>query len=118
MGEDVAETLEVIPRQRKVIQTVRRGSPAGTAGRSARPRRRSTPVARRRSGVKLDADIKALRELGYRVLEAPDAVACLRLLDEQPDHVDLLFSDLVLPGGVDGVRLASEARQRRPGSYG
>jgi signal transduction histidine kinase/CheY-like chemotaxis protein len=59
--------------------------------------------------------VEALRELGYRVLEAPDAVACLRLLDEQPDDVDLLFSDLVLPGGVDGVRLASEARQRRPG---
>jgi PAS domain S-box-containing protein len=58
--------------------------------------------------------VEALRELGYRVLEAPDAVSCLRLLDEQADDVDLLFSDLVLPGGIDGVRLASEARRRRP----
>jgi PAS domain S-box-containing protein len=58
--------------------------------------------------------VEALRELGYRVLEAPDAASCLRLLDEQRDGVDLLFSDLVLPGGVDGFQLASEARQRRP----
>ena len=39
MGEDVTETLEVIPRRWKVIATVREKSPAGIAGRSAsRPR--------------------------------------------------------------------------------
>jgi CheY-like chemotaxis protein len=58
---------------------------------------------------------EALRELGYRVLGAPDAACCLRLLDEQPDDVDLLFSDLLLPGGSDGDQLASEASRRRPG---
>ncbi len=42
LGEDITETLEVIPKSWKVIQHVRRSSPAGTARRSARPRRRST----------------------------------------------------------------------------
>ena len=46
MGEDVTETLEVIPRQWKVVQTAKtlgagRSSPAGPARRSASPRRRS-----------------------------------------------------------------------------
>jgi PAS domain S-box-containing protein len=58
--------------------------------------------------------VEALRELGYRVLEAQDAAACLRLLDERREGIDLLFSDLVLPGGNDGVQLATEARRRRP----
>jgi CheY-like chemotaxis protein len=58
--------------------------------------------------------VEALRELGYRVLEAQDAAACLRLLDEWREGIDLLFSDLVLPGGTDGVQLAAEARRRRP----
>ncbi len=43
LGEDVTRTLEVVPRQWKVVETVRRCSPAATARRSARPRRHSMP---------------------------------------------------------------------------
>jgi signal transduction histidine kinase/ActR/RegA family two-component response regulator len=54
-----------------------------------------------------------LRDLGYRVVEAEDAATALSALDQNP-VVDLLFTDVVLPGGVHGRRLADEARRRRP----
>jgi CheY-like chemotaxis protein len=55
-----------------------------------------------------------LRELGYRVLEAPNAAAALAVL-EREDDIDLLFTDVVMPGGVNGRQLADEAVSRRPG---
>ena len=54
-----------------------------------------------------------LKELGYSVIEAPAGPAALEQLEQAP-HVDLLFTDVVLPGGMDGRRLADEARRRRP----
>lgn len=53
-----------------------------------------------------------LRELGYNVLEAADAETGLDLLEEQPD-VDLLFTDVVLPG-LNGRQLADEAKKLVP----
>jgi PAS domain S-box-containing protein len=55
-----------------------------------------------------------LRELGYRVLEAANGRSALEVLQAAHD-VDLLFTDVVLPEGMDGRRLADEARRRRPG---
>ena len=43
--------------------------------------------------------VEILRELGYRVLEARDGPAALRVLDQQP-RVDLLFTDVVLPANA------------------
>jgi PAS domain S-box-containing protein len=57
--------------------------------------------------------IDLARELGYRVLDAPDAAVALRLLDRHPE-IDLLFTDLGLPRGMNGRQLAEEARRRRP----
>ena len=54
----------------------------------------------------------ALVELGYRVLEADGAANALRLLDNHPEIV-LMFTDVVMPD-VNGVKLADEARRRRP----
>jgi PAS domain S-box-containing protein len=67
-----------------------------------------------------DDDVRAytvemLRELGYRVLEAHDAPAALRLLERQEARFDLLFTDVVLPGGMTGAELARAARALRPG---
>ena len=42
-----------------------------------------------------------LRELGYRVLEAGSGAQALEILDKN-DEVDLLFSDVVMPGGING----------------
>jgi CheY-like chemotaxis protein len=56
---------------------------------------------------------EALRELGYRVLEADDADTALGMLGAHPD-IALLFTDVVMPE-TDGRRLAAEARRCRPG---
>ena len=58
--------------------------------------------------------VKALHVLGYETLQAGDAETALGLLDAAP-RIVLLFTDIVLPGPMDGVRLAAEARRRRPG---
>ncbi|SFM03722.1 PAS domain S-box-containing protein [Bradyrhizobium sp. NFR13] len=58
--------------------------------------------------------VESLRELGYRVIEAHDGPSALRLLERQP-RVDLLFSDVVLPGGLTGAQVSSQALSIRPG---
>ncbi|MBV8784361.1 MAG: PAS domain S-box protein [Gammaproteobacteria bacterium] len=57
--------------------------------------------------------VDALRDLGYHVIEAPDGPSALRLL-EAGTPVDLLFTDVILPGGMTGAQVASEARKLRP----
>jgi PAS domain S-box-containing protein len=57
--------------------------------------------------------VEALGELGYRVLHAADAQVALDILDGEPG-IDLLFTDVVMPGGINGRQLADEAAKRRP----
>ena len=66
----------------------------------------------RRQQHALDTVAHALEDAGYRVLEAATAEDGLEILDAQP--VGLLFTDIRLPGRLDGWRLAEEARIRRP----
>jgi len=56
--------------------------------------------------------MRQLGELGYRVLEAANAAAGLRLMEKE--SIDLLLTDIVMPGGTDGRELARRARQRWP----
>jgi CheY-like chemotaxis protein len=60
-----------------------------------------------------DYSIGVFEELGFATLEAHDAASALNILDQQP-RIDLLFTDIGLPGGVNGRALADEARRRRP----
>jgi CheY-like chemotaxis protein len=55
-----------------------------------------------------------LRDQGYQVVTASNAAAALQLLDTNPE-VRLLFTDVGLPGGMNGRQLADEARRRLPG---
>jgi signal transduction histidine kinase len=57
--------------------------------------------------------VDMLRELGYGVMEAEDGRAALRLLETTPT-VRLLFTDVGLPGGLNGRQLADAARRLRP----
>jgi CheY-like chemotaxis protein len=57
--------------------------------------------------------VEALRELGYRVIEAPDGPSALQLLQSH-HRIDLLFTDVVLPGGMTGAQLAARARELAP----
>jgi signal transduction histidine kinase len=54
----------------------------------------------------------ALRDLGYRVLEADGGKAALEIIDAEPD-IAILFTDVVMPG-MNGRRLAEAALERRP----
>jgi len=56
---------------------------------------------------------EVLAELGYHVLEASDGNEALGVLEEHPE-ITLLFTDVGLPGGLNGRRLAEEARARMP----
>ena len=56
--------------------------------------------------------VRQLTELGYRVLEAQDAQGALEILASE--SVDLLFTDIVMPGGTSGYELARTVRFRRP----
>ena len=55
-----------------------------------------------------------VRELGYRVLEAEDGQQALPLL-QSGDTIDLLLTDVVMAGKINGTVLAREALQNRPG---
>ena len=57
---------------------------------------------------------EVLREQGYSVHVAPDAASGLAVLEADP-KIALLFTDVVLPGGMNGRQLADEALRRRPG---
>jgi len=57
---------------------------------------------------------EVLEQLGYRVLAAGNANEALRLLTEEK-RVDLLFTDVILPGAITGRVLADQAKDRRPG---
>ena len=59
--------------------------------------------------------VEVLRELGYRVIEAADGEAALKLLASEGGRVDLLFTDIVLPGGMTGAVVAKQARETQPG---
>jgi PAS domain S-box-containing protein len=68
--------------------------------------------------VEDDADVRAysagvLQELGYRVLTAADGAAALRLVESEPE-VRLMFTDIGLPGGLNGREVADAARRIRP----
>jgi CheY-like chemotaxis protein len=57
--------------------------------------------------------VQLLTRLGYRTVEAHDGPEAISILD-QAGRVDLLFTDVVLPKGMNGTVLAREAQQRRP----
>ena len=56
---------------------------------------------------------KLLSGLGYRVVEAADAVTALSLLEQKSD-LQLLLTDVVLAQGTSGPELARDARRLRP----
>jgi len=57
--------------------------------------------------------VDTLRQLGYRVLEAHDGASAMRLLERTDVDVDLLFSDIVMPG-MSGWELAKRALAHKP----
>lgn len=56
-----------------------------------------------------------LSDCGYRIIEAADADEAIAVLKVNVVRVDLVFSDVQMPGVVDGFGLARWIRQHRPG---
>jgi CheY-like chemotaxis protein len=57
--------------------------------------------------------VETLRDLNYRVRGASDGSQALALFDTDPLRVDLLLTDIVMPG-MNGRQLADELRRRQP----
>src|SRR5262249_28340001 len=63
-----------------------------------------------------DASTGLLEQLGYTVRWVADAETALEAIDgDDMDAIDVVFSDIVMPGKMDGVKLAQAIRARRPG---
>jgi len=56
-----------------------------------------------------------LRDCGYKVIEASNADEAIQVLLHQETPVDVVFSDIDMPGAVDGFELAKWIREHRPG---
>ena len=85
----------------------------GTGQNSVVPLRRETILV-----VDDDEQVRAvsvgqLERLGYNVLQAANGPEALQVLDAN-SSVDMLFTDVVMPGGMNGGALAREARRLRP----
>jgi nitrogen-specific signal transduction histidine kinase/ActR/RegA family two-component response regulator len=111
-GEPNAETTIrlYLPRhaQRQAPSPVTRDGAADQAHDTAK----TVLVVEDDDAVRLAAT-EALREIGYQVLEAPDAMEAFRLIADR-GGIDLLFTDVGLPGGVNGLALADAAHNVNP----
>ena len=58
--------------------------------------------------------VSRLKAIGYKILEAADGRKAAEIL-KGSEPVDLVFTDLVMPGGVSGLDVAALARETRPG---
>ena len=95
------------------------GQHAGTPATSpASPLRRAekgeTVLAVEDEPALLSSVVESLTDLGYHVHAARDAAEAMDYLRGDA-RVDVLFSDIVMPGGMNGVQLAVEAGRLRPG---
>ena len=57
--------------------------------------------------------VAQLAGLGYRTIEAADGAEALRVIETNA-AIDLLFTDVVMPGGINGRMLADEVTRKRP----
>ena len=69
--------------------------------------------------VEDDAQLRAilrrcLTSWGYTLLEAPSGASALELVRSHPGPIDLLLTDLVMPGGIDGRTLSRQVLVERP----
>ena len=105
-------TVEIwLPRAEGAQHTAQAGGPASALRRAEAG---ETVLAVEDEPAVLSAVVENLADLGYRVVPARDAAEALDRL-RAGERVDILFSDVVMPGGMNGVQLAVEAGRLRPG---
>lgn len=52
--------------------------------------------------------------LGYKLMQAEDSPSALKILSKHSKSIDLVFSDVVMPSGLDGYELSSEIKRHYP----
>ena len=57
--------------------------------------------------------VTRLRDLGYAVLEAANGPEALELVQQHPE-IDLVFTDVVMPGGMTGADIARKIQAKQP----
>jgi signal transduction histidine kinase len=62
-----------------------------------------------------DLSVLTLKRLGYDVLPACDAHEALEILKAREGRIDLILTDIMMPGGMDGIEVVREARRHYPG---
>ena len=60
-----------------------------------------------------EVGVELLTNEGYRILAAADGVQALKLFEKEGAAIDLLISDMVMPGGISGLDLGTRLRQQR-----
>ncbi len=88
-------------------------APVGPPAVIARPADGTVLLVEDDEGVRLLAR-QILRRAGFTVLEAADGQAALALAAGHRGPIDLLLTDVVMPGGLNGVQLAGAMRASRP----
>jgi PAS domain S-box-containing protein len=58
--------------------------------------------------------LAVLEQEGYNVVEAANATEALKVLDGHPEVFDMVFTDIIMPGHMNGVALAKEIKQKVP----
>lgn len=58
--------------------------------------------------------VMVLRRFGYEVIEAKNSLQALNLWNELGNKIDLVFTDVIMPGGIDGFELAEKLKQKNP----
>ena len=117
-GGDV--TVESRPGQGTTVRLYLPRAPENAADPSSQPQTEQ-PRARGETVLVLEDDdnvrelaVAMLADLGYGVLQAKDGRAAMAALEETA-RVDLLLSDVVLPGGLSGPDVARRAGEQFPG---
>ncbi|HUU24294.1 MAG TPA: CHASE3 domain-containing protein [Methyloceanibacter sp.] len=116
-SEELQGTTVKLYLPRMTADEEQRAAPAAKAEEVPPP-----PRAQPQETILLVEDNDGVREyaatvlhgLGYAVLEASDTPSAIELLVNKPP-IDLLFTDVVLPGGLNGRTLANEVRRKYPG---
>lgn len=62
----------------------------------------------------LDVVQESLRDAGYSVVTAANGAQALQILNEDAGRIDVVFSDISMPGGMSGIELARHAYEVRP----